>query len=325
MYNLRDIAKNFKTDENFTGSILLDELMAPRTTFKIGGAAPVFLEPTEQDSFVHTVSYLTQEHVPLFILGGGSNIVVSDDGFDGVVISTGGLSHISVQSKQTIDNFEKIGQSRTEVILACDAGVSMQSIVNFCINNAYTGFEYFSGLPGSVGGAVYMNARCYGVQISDFIQSIRYIENNQVKDYFFNQGDWGYKKSPFSGTKKIILQCTIKVIVTKIDSVSNLKEKASSFLKNRIEKGHFKYPSAGSVFKNNKAFGIPSGQIIDEAGLCGISIGGAQIAPWHGNIIINKNKATSKDVLQLVNYTIDEVKRKKNLELVPEIIFCGKI
>ena len=314
MYNLREIAEKFKIGGQYTGSILLDEPMAPRTTFKVGGNAPLLLEPNDTASLLYVIGVLKTENVPFFILGGGSNLVVSDEGFEGAVIATCGLDYI------TVDNTS----NSCSVIVSCGSGTLMQDLVVFCARHAFSGLESFAGLPGTAGGAAYMNARCYGISVSDLISSAEYIENNRPATYNFREGDWSYKQSPFMGSSEIITKVSFRLEKKEASESSEIESRCEHYIADRVAKGHFRYPSAGSVFKNNREFGIPSGKIIDEVGLCGMKIGGAQVAPWHGNIIINRNHATQNDIRLLVDYIIREVKRMKGIDLEPEVIFCGK-
>ncbi|QNL96665.1 UDP-N-acetylmuramate dehydrogenase [Treponema sp. Marseille-Q4132] len=308
MTSIRETAEKFNTDD-FKGRILFSETMANHTTFRIGGPAPLFIEPFDVPSLRFTLSILKADAVPYFVFGGGSNIVVSDKGFEGAVVSMSALCHI-----------EAAGEC-----VASGAGASVSSVVSFCTEHALSGLEAFAGLPGSAGGAVYMNARCFDVSVSDILSEVRYIdcETLEEKTYRFSASDWDYKISPFQNTPRIVTYAVFKTRRLSEDKKAEIAERCKAYVAERSAKGHYKFPSAGSVFKNNRAFGKPSGKIIDEAGLKGMRSGGAQVAPWHGNFIVNTGGATAADVRDLTDRIVEIVRQKTRFTLECEILFCG--
>ena len=179
-----------------------------------------------------------------------------------------------------------------------------------------------------------MNARCYEKSISDVLGSVSAVYCSEtgctIKEYECRHNEWGYKRSPFqpqhkryaelSDNRPVIVSATFHV---EQGDTALIRKKMESRIADRTAKGHFKLPSAGSVFKNNHAFGKPSGQLIDEAGLRGLQIGGAQVAPWHGNFIVNTGSATAQDVMKLIEVIQKRVKDATGFELEPEIIFAG--
>lgn len=298
----------------FMGKILESEMMKNHTTMKVGGKADLFLLPKDENSLVFSIKLATKLKIPFYVVGGGSNLIFGDDGFRGIVVCTKDLSGLDVSS------------SESEIFLKCGAGEKSSDVSEFCSKNFLGGFESFAGLPGSVGGAVFMNARCYGDEFSNHVKNVRYLdlEDLKVKNYDFKRSDWSYKKSPFQDGKRIILRmtlCGIKKLDKNSDEAKKNTETASRNLENRRAKGHFDFPSAGSVFKNNHDFGKPSGAIIDECGLKGFQIGGAQVASWHGNFIINKGNATASDIKNLVYEIQEKVKEKTGFSLESEVIF----
>jgi UDP-N-acetylmuramate dehydrogenase len=317
MSSIRETAEKFNIYGNFKGRIRLSEPMSSHTSFKVGGPAPLFIEPADVPSLIFAVRTLKDDAVPYFILGGGSNIVVSDRGFNGAVIFTGGINAVTDCSG----------------FVTCGAGAPMSYVVDYCTAHALPGLEKFAGLPGTAGGALYMNARCFGLSVSDVLVSVEYIDTVSLEtvSYVPDPADWDYKKSPFQPRDKgslqnagrIITKAVFRTIVPPGVQKESIEAECRKYVGERVSKGHFRYPSAGSVFRNNHSFGKPSGSIIDEAGLCGYEIGGAQIAPWHGNFIINKNNATESDIKTLVNYIISTIREKTGFTLEPEIIFCG--
>ena len=308
MNNLLKNSLNFNINGSYNGIFLQNEPLKDKTTFKIGGNATYFAQPNDINSLIYLLTEAKKNSVPVFILGGGSNLVVADEGIDKLVISTLGLDFCDLQDD----------------LLICGAGCTFEKITEFCIKNEVSGLENFAGLPGTTGGATFMNARCYDVSISDVIYSVKYLDLSDFneKTYFLDSTDWDYKKSPFQTGDKIVTQVNFSI---KKGNSKEIEEKSLSFINDRKNKGHFKFPSAGSVFKNNRNFGKPSGKIIDEVGLRGISVGDAQVAPWHGNFIINNGNASANDVKTLVKNIQQKVQEKTGFLLECEIIFTDKI
>lgn len=313
MNSLRNISENINICKGFRGDLKLDESFSQHTTFRTGGLIPLYAEPADEEDLRFLLEFLRQKNIPSFILGGGSNIVPADDNLDFVVISTGSLNKISLWEKK--DDEETL-------LLTCGSGTPIEKISEFCVEKGLSGLETFSGLPGTVGGAVFMNARCYGASVSDVLESVRYLKCSSsaftFAEYAMKKDDWDYKKSPFQNTRDIVLSASFRV---KHGNPDEIRRKSEEFVEDRRTKGHFKYPSAGSVFKNDRSFGKPSGQIIQDAGLRGFSVGGAQVAPWHGNIIINTGKATSAEIKELSDTVVSRVKDKFGFCLENEIIF----
>ncbi|MCH5282048.1 MAG: UDP-N-acetylmuramate dehydrogenase [Treponema sp.] len=327
MLNIEQIVQKFKMCDKIKMSFA--EKLCLHTSFKIGGEAALFLEVEEVDSLCAVMDEIWREKIPYFILGGGTNVVFADEGFDGIVVSTKKMNAISIQ-----ENCEKkIEGKPSETLVLCEAGAATNSLVNFACARGIAGLEEFAGLPGTVGGAVYMNARCFEKEMSDVVRKISWIEWDGEKcvrcEKEFSKEDWGYKKSPFSETKKIVTQVEFALPQIQEESASEnsamsnseLEKRAREFVALRKQKGHFEFPCAGSVFKNNHAFGEPSGKIIEGLGLKGTQIGGAQIAPFHANIIINKGGASCADVRGLVELVKREAKSKLGFDLEEEIIF----
>ena len=294
--------------------------LAPKSTFKIGSTCSVFIAPESMDIFQLSLKLLISTDVPFYMLGGGSNTVFPDTNYDGVIISTENLKQIEI-----------VSEDDTTVSIRCMAGTPISNFVNFCTANCYSGVEQFAGLPGSVGGAVYMNARCFNKSINEVFEKASYItpDTAEIKEITYNKNEWAYKVSPFqpkggSGLieiHKYVLSATFKLTKINTDKKIEIENECKKYINERVSKGHFKYPSAGSVFKNNRSFGKPSGQLIDEAGLRGYKIGGAQVAPFHGNFIINVDHATQNDIKQIVKKVIETVKEKTTFTLECEIIF----
>lgn len=292
-----------------------NEELKNHTTFQIGGPADEYYEPETFEELIEIIHECNTQEKKHMFLGGGSNLVFSDKGYRGAIICTRKLN--------------KIKLIESNLVIA-EAGATMKELVDFCTENGLSGFEEFAGLPGTVGGALYMNARCFDKSISENLFETHWLEKSEEDGEYKNremlfeedEKNWEYKKSPFQGTERIIKSGTFKVNPVENDDFRDvIRSKCAGFIKGREERGHFKYPSAGSVFKNNHEFGKPSGKIIDEAGLRGYRIGGAQVAEFHGNFIVNTDNASADDVRRLVVYVQDTVKHQFGFDLEPEIIF----
>ena len=288
--------------------------LSNKSTMKIKSSAKLFVVPQDIEQFQNAIRICKDKNTDFFILGGGSNIIFPDNCYEGVIISTEKLNRIQIISESPL-------------LVKCECGTPMQSLVNFCSKHEITGFEEFAGLPGSVGGALYMNSRCFDKSINENIYQTTHLDvsqrNPEIIIHNYNVAEWDYKKSPFQDNQienpsKIILNA---VFTLKKGNIQDIQKNCSLFITKRKEKGHFKFPSAGSVFKNNHAFGKPSGELIDLAGLKGYRIGGAQIAPFHGNFIINIDNAKAQDVKQLVDYIQNSIKKSFGYLLETEILF----
>lgn len=299
-----------------------NEPLALKSTFKVGSTCSLYITPSSLQEFRNTVSAAKSQESQYFILGGGSNVVFPDTNYDGIIISTQQLKKISILEEKKSDI------NTNEVLVSCECGTPMSSFVNFCTSHNLWGAQEFAGLPGSVGGATFMNARCFGKSISEIIYSTEHFEllphgktNLLLQKMDISQ--WDYKKSPFQKENRYITTTTFKLLKGESKSLSEkeLENECKKYINERVEKGHFKFPSAGSVFKNNRTFGKPTGQLIEEIGLKGTKIGGAQIAPFHGNFIINLGKATAKDIQSLVNICQKRIQEEFGYNLETEIIF----
>lgn len=328
MEDFSSFVEYIKNHDNFKGSITQNELLAPKSTFKIGGRASVYVAPEDYYSFQLTLRRIIADNLPFYITGGGSNLVFPDRGFDGIILSSQNFSDAMLFPKSNLpedfkDSIPQLGKD--DVLVSCFAGTPMAAFVSFCTKNDLSGAEQFAGLPGTVGGATYMNARCFEKSISDIIFYTTWMDysdkdiplHHQLK----NPSEWDYKKSPFQNNHRFVTTVTFLLKRIHGDEKMQIAKDCRHYTVERIDKGHFKFPSAGSVFKNNHEFGAPSGKLIDECGLKGTKIGGAQIAPFHGNFIINVDHAKASDVRQLVELAQAKVYEKFGFNLEPEIIF----
>ena len=325
MYNVKWIMYNFFMNYDFLKSVFKlahisfveNEPLKNKNTFKIDSTAKLFVTPNDAEQLRSAIGGAATSDANFFILGGGSNIVFPDNEYKGIIISTQNLNSIYM------DDEAIPGQT---VYVTCQAGTPTAAFVNFCTKKNLSGAEQFAGLPGTIGGAVYMNARCFNKSICEIIHQTEHIDyqdsvNTKIITSEFDASEWDYKKSPFQNGKKVITQVTFALSAMPAEKHPEIESVCKKFIAERVDKGHFKFPSAGSVFKNNHDFGAPSGKIIDDAGLRGYAIGGAQVAPFHGNFIINTGNATAENIKELVQYVQKVVQEKTGFLLEPEIIF----
>lgn len=310
----------------------------------------MYAEPVSADETALFLSAFLSLGIPVYVLGGGSNVLFSDKGFRGAVVSTVRLDDVA------FERVERAAPGRGGgVFLRCGGGCPTDKAVDVSVAEGFGGLERFAGLPGSVGGAAYMNARCYDRSVSDVFaradvlrvsvpagrseasgankadeaaeaRGARVVKETKT----FDAAEWGYKKSPFQpcGAGGLAVAdgvCVLTSVVFKLTPADKafLRAETERCRRDREEKGHFRLPSAGSVFKNNRGFGKPSGVIVDEAGLKGMRLGGAQVAPWHGNIIVNTGGAAASDIRRLVESVSAIVREKHGFALEPEILFAG--
>ncbi|WP_304224687.1 UDP-N-acetylmuramate dehydrogenase [Gracilinema caldarium] len=308
MVNLRKLLEKINMEYGFEGDIRFDEPMARHTTFKVGGPADVWVRPAGNRFPEYAALLLKtawEADIPVFILGGGANLVVSDRGIRGIVLDTGSWSGLQFD-EQTV-----LVYGGTEVDAASEV----------CAQHERQGLAFLAGMPGSIGGAVWMNARCYNRSISDVLLETWILNETFQEEWIpFNAVDFDYKISPFQNRRVLILGARFK---TAFQSRESLYEEMRGYRQDRESKGHYRLPSAGSAFKNNHAFGKPTGKLIDELGLRGLSIGGAKVADWHGNIIVNTGTATAQDIYLLTEELKKRVKQALGYELECEILFVG--
>ncbi|WKC88252.1 UDP-N-acetylmuramate dehydrogenase [Borreliella japonica] len=280
--------------------------LADYTTYKIGNISRLFLIPKNIQEAENIFKAAIEEKIKLFILGGGSNILVNDEKeLDFPIVYTGHLKRIEIHDNKII----------------AECGANFENLCKIALNNSLSGLEFIYGLPGTLGGAVWMNARSFGNEISEIIKKITFInDKGKTISKEFKKEDFKYKVSPFQNKNFLILKIELNL---KKENRKNIEEKMNKNKQARINKGHYLFPSSGSTFKNNKAFLKPSGQIIEECKLKGLSIGGAAVSKYHGNFIININNATSNDIKSLIEKVKTEVYSKTGLLLEEEVLYIG--
>ena len=282
----------------------LNEEMSKHTTFKIGGPADVFVMPENSAQLSLIISQLYKINIPYFVIGMGSNLLISDLGIDGVVIS---LKHFS--------NIEVDGD-----LIYAQAGAKLSSVCGVACTNALEGMEFAFGIPASVGGAIYMNAGAYDGEMSNIVLSAEYIDKmGEIHTIKANDMCFGYRKSIFKLGDKIITNVTFKL--KKGDSL-DIKLKMDDYINRRKTKQPLDLPSAGSTFKRPE--GYFAGALIEKNNLKGFSIGGASVSINHAGYIVNNNGDSCQDVISLIKKVKDVVFENDGVELEPEIICIGR-
>ena len=298
--------------------IRYDEPMAAHTTFQAGGPADCWIRPAGEGFPGFAAALLGAARsaaVPVFILGGGANIVVSDRGIRGIVLDTSGWTG------------EMAANTAAEgAVMRFRSGTGADEAAERAARAGLSGLQFLAGMPGSIGGAVWMNARCYGREIADTLRDTELIDCSGESGPAplllpAEKAAFDYKRSPFQSRPCLILSAAFALAP---GNEREIRTDMETYRRDREAKGHYRYPSAGSVFKNNREWGKSSGRIIDELGLRGLRIGGAQVAPFHGNIIINTGGATAADIRALAGELILRVRDGAGFELEPEILFVGE-
>lgn len=278
-----------------------DVSMSKYTTFRIGGNASVMLTPTTDEQLASIIKKCKEDNIKPFIIGNGSNMLISDKGLDTVVINM-----CRPDPKIELVNGDTV---------VCDAGATMSRVCNFALENGLTGLEFAFGIPGSAGGAAYMNAGAYGGEMKDVLVECRHIDSDG--NFGSLKGEelgLAYRTSAYEHNGYIITTLVMKLSKGNKDEI---RAKMQELLQRRKDKQPLEYPSAGSTFKRPE--GYFAGALIEECGLKGYSVGGAQVSEKHAGFVINKGDASAKDVLDLIKYIQDKVLSEKGVMLEPEV------
>ncbi len=283
---------------------ITNEPMSRHTTFKIGGNADLFVKIKNVDELKNVIKLAKMYNTPYFILGKGSNLLVSDDGIAGIVISLDGLDDIKIN----------------DYTIVCGAGVSLRSVCLAAQKEALTGLEFAYGIPGTVGGALYMNAGAYGGEMSQVVVSASAIDaNGNAVELSLADMQLGYRTSVFKNANLIITSVTIRL---SNGDAQEIKATMDDIFARRRDKQPLEFPSAGSTFKRPE--GYFAGALIEKNNLKGVSVGAAEVSVKHAGFVINKGNATCCDVLTLIKKIQDTVKIADGVELEPEVIFVGR-
>ena len=282
--------------------VLKNEIMSKHTSFKVGGPADLFITVETTEQLKDTIKILKHENIKYKVIGNGSNLLVKDEGYRGAIIKP---SFNSIEIK--------------EDIVEAGAGVKNGRVAQKWLQKELTGCEFAAGIPGTIGGAMVMNAGAHGREMKDIVDAVTYYncENDEIETIKKEECNFEYRNSKFKNSNVIIIKAILKL--QKANSIE-IKQKMDEYKQFRIEKQPIEYPSAGSTFKRGADF--ITAKLIDEAGLKGYTVGGAQVSEKHAGFIINKNNATATDIINLIEEVQKIVYEKfnKKIELEIEII-----
>lgn len=286
-------------------NLFLLEPMSAHTTFKVGGAADCLVEIQNTQQLSKLQSYLSKVEVPYYVLGNGSNLLVSDEGFRGVILKVGdGMSEISVLGNRVI----------------AQAGAKLARVARVAAEHGLTGLEFASGIPGTVGGGVVMNAGAYDGEMSQVVKTVTVIgRDGELLKLDNATMEFGYRKSTIKNQPFVVTEVVFELSRGDKDAIRAKMEELNG---KRREKQPLEYPSAGSTFKRPE--GHFAGELIMKAGLRGYQVGGAQVSEKHCGFVINKDNATAADVMKLIEKVQEQVYEQFEVHLEPEVIFLGK-
>lgn len=298
--DLRDLFKDiYLADE-----IEINSEMKNHINFKVGGPADILLKPKRAEQVVQSLEICKKNNIPYYVIGNGSNLLVKDGGIRGIVIKLTDMNNIEVNG----------------CFIKADCGVMLSDLSTKAFENSLTGCEFACGIPGSVGGAVFMNAGAYDGEIKDIIKEATVIDNEgNLVVMSKDELDLGYRSSKVMRENYVVVGAVFEFQKGNKDDI---KEKVDELTRKREEKQPLEYPSAGSTFKRPE--GYFAGKLIQDSGLKGYTLGGAAVSDKHSGFVINKENATAKDILDLIAYIQKEVKRQFGVELKTEVRIIGE-
>ena len=287
--------------------IKYNEPMSKHTTLKVGGNADVLVTPESVEDIKSVLNFAKENNIQVFVIGNGSKLLVKDGGIRGIVIK---LS--SKFSGLVID----------DEFITVEAGASLPKVAIVAKENSLSGLEFAAGIPGNIGGAVYMNAGAYGSDMSNVIEEVNYLDENlNIKKISGKDAEFGYRTSIFRNKLKDAVILSAKLKLVKKDK-SEIEEAMKKNNDSRREKQPLEYPNAGSTFKRPEGYFV--GKLIDDLGLKGMKIGGAEVSTKHSGFIVNTGNAKAKDVIDLIKYIKEKVLEKNNVKLEEEILIIGE-
>ena len=300
-------------------NIKFEEPMNLHTSFKIGGIADVFITANNIEEVKKILDISKENNIPLKVIGNGTNLLVKDKGYRGIILKIN-LQNIEI-NKNDDKNFNEKNEIITkntneeEYIVNVQAGMPLGKLARVLLKNEIGGFEFASGIPGTIGGAIKMNAGAYGGEFKDIVQDVTYLsETNEILKIQNSECNFSYRHSLFSEKNSIILESNLKLYKDKKEII---QKKLEENLQNRKDKQPIEFPSAGSTFKRGEDY--ITAKLIDECGLKGYTIGGAQVSEKHAGFIINKGNSTADDVINLIEHVkkivYKETGKKINLEV----------
>lgn len=285
--------------------IKFNEPMKSHTSFKIGGPADVLIEPNEIDLIIKVINWAKAREIPVFVFGLGTNLLVKDKGIRGIAIKLG-------------NNLNKITVNDTQI--EAEAGARLSVLAKQALYHSLTGLEFAEGIPGSFGGAIVMNAGAYDGEMKDVLQNVTAISpEGEFKEFSLEEMQLGYRQSIFQTNGYYVLQGTIKL---QKGNQEEIRTKMQGFAQSRREKQPLEFPNAGSTFKRPTGYYV--GPLLQELGLKGFTIGGAQVSTKHAGFIINTGSATAQDVLDLISYIQEKVLDRYGVVLEPELKIVGE-
>lgn len=285
-------------------NIVLNEPMKNHTSFKVGGPVDILVIPENYDEVVKAVKLCNEESIPYYIIGKGSNLLVRDGGFRGAVIKLTKLDKIEVKGE----------------IITVQCGADLCEVSEAALQHNLTGFEFACGIPGTVGGAVTMNAGAYNGEISQVIKNALVVDKaGNLITLNKEELELGYRMSSVQKYGYTVLETQFKLSIGEHDKI---KERVDDLTKKREDKQPLEFPSAGSTFKRPEGYFV--GKLIEDCSLKGYTIGGAQVSEKHGGFIVNKGDATAKDILNLIHHIQNTIKEKFGVELHPEVRIIGE-
>lgn len=279
-----------------------NEMLCNHISFKVGGPCPLLIEPKNEKQLTEALKLIKETDTPYIILGNGTNVLVLDEGLDKVVVKIGDeMTSLSLEG---------------EDVICCSAGTKVVTLCKFALENSLSGLEFAYGIPGTCGGAVFMNAGAYGGEVKDVISEITYLTPQlELKTMPAEEARLSYRHSVFKENGCIVVSAKFKM---KKAPQEEIKAAMNDFLSRRKDKQPLEYPSAGSTFKRPE--GYFAGALIEQIGFKGKALGGAQISDKHAGFLINKSNATAKDILDLIKLTQETVKKETGVTLEPEVI-----
>ena len=302
--NIKEILEKSKLNKE---NLYYDEPMAKHTSFKIGGPADVFIKVDNIEELKETLDLSKKNQIPLTIIGNGSNLLVTDKRIRGIT------------AKLNLKDIE-IKNENNKQIIKVEAGVPVGLLAQKLLKEEITGFEELSGIPGTIGGAVIMNAGAHGKELKDILKKVTAMDyNGNIHEFTNEECLFSYRNSRFQKEKYIILQATLEL---EKGNSTEIKEKMDEYMQFRKEKQPIEYPNAGSTFKRGEDF--VTAKLIDEAGLKGYKVGGAQVSEKHAGFIVNVDNATAKDVIELTDYIKEKIEEKFGKKINLEIQIIGE-
>ncbi len=287
--------------------ILFDEPMSKHTTFKVGGPAECYMKIDDIKDLRNILKFAKNNDIKITVLGNGSNVLVLDKGIEGIVLNIR-------FNKMEMLNFDG------KIYANIGAGVKISIFGHLLLKNEITGFEELSGIPGTIGGAVRMNAGAHGKEFKDIVNTVTCMDyDGNIKQFENKDMEFDYRRSMLKDKKYIVLEVGMQF---EKGTEKDIRQKMEEYATYRKEKQPIEYPSAGSTFKRGSDY--ITAKLIDEAGLKGFSIGGAEVSEKHAGFIINKGNATAKDILELIEYVRNKIYEKYNKEIELEIEIIGE-